>query len=111
MKLIIAYVQPAKEQSVVDALHRIPRLTGATFMDARGFGRGRRAEAATPEMLYGTAKRVRVEVLVRDELEAVVVAALREAAHTGQRGDGKVLVVPATRAARIATTEEDDHAA
>ena len=110
MKMIIAYVQPAAAPRVVEALHRVPGVTGATFVDASGFGRGRGAEAPVPEVLYGAAPRVRVEVMVRDELEETVVHAIRDAAHTGRRGDGKVYVAPLARAVRVSTGEEGDAA-
>lgn len=110
MKLIIAYVQPDAAPRVVEALHRVPGLTGATFVDASGFGRGRAAETPVPEVLYGAAPRIRVEVMVVDVLEDTVVRAIQDAAHTGRRGDGKVYVTELSRAVRISTAEEGDAA-
>lgn len=109
MKMIIAYVQAAAAQRVVEALHHVEGLTGATFVDVSGFGRGR-SELAVPEVLYGAAPRVRVEVMIRDELEETVVRAIRDAAHTGRRGDGKVYVTDISRALRISTGDEGDAA-
>lgn len=108
MKMIVAFVQPFMAPQVVQALHEVPELTGATFMDAKGFGRGRLTDAPTSEVLYGTADKVRVEIVVRDELEEMVVRAILEAAHTGNQGDGKVFVLPVARAVRIATDEEGE---
>lgn len=110
MRMIVAFVQPFMAPQVMQALHGVPELTGATFMDARGFGRGRLTDAPTSEALYGTADKVRVEIVVRDELEDVAVRAIREAAPTGKRGDGKVYVLPVHRAVRIATDEEGEDA-
>lgn len=110
MRMVIAFVQPYMAPQVVSALHQVPGLTGATFTDVKGFGRGRPTDAPTSEVLYGTATKVRIEVMVRDDLEAAVVRAIREAAHTGNRGDGKVYVLPVARALRIATGEEGDEA-
>ena len=110
MRMVIAFVQPFMAPQVVGALHQVPGLTGATFTDAHGFGRGRPTDAPTSEVLYGTAAKVRIEVMVRDDLEEVVVRAIREAAHTGNRGDGKIYVLPVARALRIATDEEGDEA-
>lgn len=106
MKMIIAFVQPFMASDIVHALRAVPGLSGATFTDVKGFGRGRGADAPTSEMLHGTAGKVRVEVIVRDEIEAVVVRTIREAAQTGNRGDGKIYVLPVHRALRIATDEE-----
>ena len=110
MRMIVAFIQPFAASDVVTALHRVPGLTGATFTDVKGFGRGRPSEVPTSEVLYGTADRVRVEVVVRDELADAVAHAIRDAAHTGKRGDGKVYVLPVDRAIRIATGEEGDDA-
>ena len=110
MRMVIAFVQPFMAPQVVSALHQVPGLTGATFTDVKGFGRGQPTDAPTSEVLYGTATKVRIEVMVRDDLEAAVVRAIREAAHTGNRGDGKVYVLPVARALRIATGEEGDEA-
>lgn len=110
MKQIIAFVQPFMATDVVHALHQVPGLTGATFTDVKGFGRGRPTDVPTAEVLYGTAAKVRVEVVVHDELADAVVDAIREAAHTGKRGDGKIYVLPVDRAVRVATGEEGDDA-
>lgn len=110
MRLVIAYVQPAMADRVVDALHRVSGVTGATFVDARGFGRGRADDPATPEGIFGTAPRVRVEVAVRAAYAPAVVEAIRTAAYTGRRGDGKILVLPLDAATRISTGEEGDDA-
>ncbi|HEY0970080.1 MAG TPA: P-II family nitrogen regulator [Gemmatimonadales bacterium] len=108
--MVIAFVQPFMAPQVVSALHQVPGLTGATLSDAHGFGRGRPTDDPTSEVLYGTAAKVRIEVMVHDDLEDVVVRAIREAAHTGNRGDGKAYVLPVNRAVRIATNEEGEDA-
>lgn len=106
MKMVIAFIQPFMAPDVVHALHRVPGLTGATFTDVKGFGRGRPTDSPTAEVLYGTADKVRIEVVVPEDLEDVVAEAIREAARTGNRGDGKIYVLPVDRAVRIATGEE-----
>jgi len=108
MKMVIAFIQPFMAPDVVLALHRVPGLTGATFTDVKGFGRGRPTDSPTSEVLFGTADRIRIEVAVPADCEQVVVRAIQEAAHTGNRGDGKIYVLPVDRAVRIATGEEGD---
>ncbi|HEY0995636.1 MAG TPA: P-II family nitrogen regulator [Gemmatimonadaceae bacterium] len=110
MKLIIAYVQPIKEGAVTDALHRLPGVTGATFSDARGFGHGHGPDADVPEVVLGTVRRVRVEVLVSDELAHIVAQGIREAAHTGERGDGKVCILAVSATISIASGAQDGDA-
>lgn len=106
MKLVIAYVHPFMAGHVVHALHLLPGVTGASFTDARGFGRARDDNATEPEALHGTTAKVRVEVVVRDGLADAVVDTIRKSARTGHRGDGKVFVCDVNRAFRIATDEE-----
>lgn len=110
MKKVTAYVQPSMAGKVTQALHRVPWLSGASFTEARGFGRGRTNGVllATEEELTGTVPKVRVEVVVPDELEDVVVQAIQGAARTGNRGDGKIYVTPVHRAVRISTGEEGE---
>ena len=110
MKMVIAFVQPFMAPEVVLALHQVPGLTGATFTDVKGFGRGRSTDSPTAEVLYGAADKVRIEVVVHEELSDVVVRAIRQAAHTGNRGDGKIYVLSVDRAVRIATADEGDEA-
>ena len=116
MKVVIAFVQPFMAGKVVQALHAVPGLSGATFTEVRGFGRGRakggkkETEVEIEEELLGTLSKVRVEAMVPDELEDRVVKAIREAAHTGNRGDGKVYVSSIGRAVRISTVEEGNQA-
>lgn len=105
MKLVIAYVQPFVGDSVVSALRTVPGVTGATFAEVRGFGRGHTVERSTAEALFGSGEHLRFEVAIADEIEDAVVSAITRAAHTGQRGDGKVFVLPVSAATRIATGE------
>lgn len=108
MKLIIAYVQPFMAKDVVLALHQVDGVTGATFSEVRGFGMGRHTDTPVSEVLFGTVAKTRVEVAVRDDLESAVVHAIRTAARTGQRGDGKIYVLPVSRGIKITTGAEAD---
>ncbi|MGH7333546.1 MAG: P-II family nitrogen regulator [Candidatus Rokuibacteriota bacterium] len=114
MKLVIAFIQPFKVEKVLQALHRVDGLSGASFSQAKGFGRGRgpgaAARAARHEELLGTSGRARVESVIPDRLEEEVVQAIRHAGHTGRSGDGKIYVVPVERAVRIRNGEEGEAA-
>jgi nitrogen regulatory protein PII len=112
MKMVIAYVQSFMASAVVDALHAIPDLTGATFVKAEGFGRGRTKGSTTAAEgeFVGTRHKVRVEVLVPSALATQVVAVIATAARTGHPGDGKICVVEVERVVRIRTGEEDAQA-
>ncbi len=113
MKTIIAFIRPSKEEAVRDALHHVPGLSGASFSDVRGFGRGGRhghSQDEEAEALLGTARKVRVEVMVPEDRVAALTKAIAAAGHTGNRGDGKVYVMPLESAVRVSTGEIGDTA-
>jgi nitrogen regulatory protein PII len=112
MKMIVAFVQPFMTEKVVQALHTVPGLSGASFAPVHGFGRGRGDEpgASRHAEILGAIRKTRVEVMVTDALADTVVKVIREHARTGRKGDGKVYVVDLTRAIRIRTGDEGDAA-
>ena len=112
MKIVRGYVRPHRLAQVTHALHRVDGLTGMSAAHGTGFGRGmgasdRHRAGGDLQLL---APHVAVEVLCRDELVDSVVTVIQQAAHTGLRGDGKVVVLPVERAVRIATGETGDEA-
>jgi nitrogen regulatory protein P-II 1 len=109
MKQVIAFIQPFRVEKVVEALHGVAGLSGATVTQVRGFGRGRGRHASV-EALLGTVERARIDAMVPDALADEVVGIIRDTARTGNRGDGKVFVVPLERAVRISTGEEGEEA-
>lgn len=108
MWMVVAYVRPSLEGPVLDRLHTIPGVTGASFDRISGFGRGHRGDPHDPEVVFGSAERERIEVAVTSDLVDAVVAAIQEVAETGARGDGKILVIPIARAIRISSGEEGE---
>lgn len=106
MKMVIAFVQPFMASGVMQALHEVHGLTGASYCAIRGFGRGRSRDRALQETLEGGTERVRIEAMINDDIEDAVVHAIQHAAHTGNDGDGKIYVVRLEQAHRIATAEE-----
>lgn len=106
MKTIVAFIRNSKEDAVCEALHQLPSVTGATFADVRGFGRGRgRTYDSMDETLVGTLPKVRVDVMVADEHATAVCNAIAAAARTGKRGDGKVYILDGESALRISSGE------
>lgn len=112
MKAVVAFIRPSKEDAVVEALHSVEGLTGASFTHIRGFGRGRgdRSRREIDEAVTGTLPQLRVDVMTTDVLAPRVVAVITEAAHTGNRGDGKVYVYSVDCAVRISTRETGEAA-
>ena len=108
MKTIVAFIRPSKEEAVREALHDLAAVTGASFVDVRGFGRGRgheHSKGALDEAVVGTLAKVRVDVMALDEAADAISNAIAKAARTGNRGDGKVYVLPVDSALRISTGE------
>ena len=108
MKEIKAIVKTVMVDAVLDALMAIPDLPGVTVSEIEGFGRHRGGGKA--EGQYAFVHKSKLEIVVSDRLVDRVVGAIRDAAHTGQPGDGKIFVVDVVHAVRIRTGEEDDAA-
>lgn len=106
MKLVIAYIKPFKLEQVGDALKSVG-VTGMSVSDISGFGR----QAGQKEVYRGAeyevefVPKVRLEILVDDDMAGVAVDAIEKSAHTGEIGDGKIIVVPVYDAVRIRTGE------
>ena len=111
MKLITAYIKPFKLEAVKEAL-KTAGVTGMTVSDVSGFGR----QSGQTEVYRGAEYKVdfvpktRVEVAVSDSMSDGVVDAIASAAHTGEIGDGKILVTTLASAVRIRTGERGDDA-
>lgn len=112
MKEIKAYIKPHKLSTVTLALHKIKGLTGMSVTDGRGFGRGRITEAphTIQEDLIDFIPHVRIEIVCHDEMVDQIVETIREAAHTGLRGDGKIYVAAIEEAVRISKGERGEAA-
>lgn len=110
MKMILAYVPPHRLDRVTRALEHVVDFPGMTVTESRGFGR-EKVEVEREEdraKLLDYTDVVRIEVAAHeDQLEAIL-DAVTEAARSGQRGDGKLFVLPIERARRIRTGEEGD---
>jgi nitrogen regulatory protein P-II 1 len=106
MKLIVAYIKPFKLEEVKDAL-KAAGVSGMSTSDVSGFGRqsGQTEVYRGAEYEVDFVPKVRVEVLVSDDLATPALAAIEQAAHTGEIGDGKVAVLPVDQVVRIRTGE------
>lgn len=106
MKLVIAYVKPFKLDDVKDAL-RSNGVTGMSVTEVRGFGRqsGQTEVYRGAEYQVEFVPKIKLELLVDDAVADTAVAAIQQAAHTGEIGDGKIAVVPIEDVVRIRTGE------
>ncbi len=110
MKEIKAIIQPFLLSKVVEALKEIEGLPGVTVSDVRGFGRAR-AVGSPDTVVDGTVeyvKKAKLEIVVPDRLVATVVQTIREKAHTGNPGDGKIFVYDVHDVVRIRTGERGE---
>jgi len=106
MKRIEAIVRPYKLDEVKDKLTSLG-ITGMTIDEVKGFGRqrGHTEVYRGAEYTVDFVPKVKIELVVEDEDVPRLVAAIREAAHTGEIGDGKIFIIPMGDAVRIRTGE------
>ena len=111
MKKIEAVIKPFKLEEVKDALHEAG-VEGMTVSEVRGFGRqkGHTEIYRGSEYTVDFLPKIKLEVVVTDDVVAKAVAAIIAAAKTGKIGDGKIFVSPVEEAIRIRTEERGEHA-
>lgn len=106
MKKIEAVIKPFKLDDVKEALHEVG-LQGMTVLDARGFGRqkGHTELYRGAEYIVDFLPKVKIELVVDDDMVERAVEAIASAAQSGRIGDGKIFVLPVENAVRIRTGE------
>ena len=111
MKLITAIIKPFKLEEVRAALTDLG-LQGMTVSEVKGYGRqkGHTEIYRGAEYAVNFLPKIKVEVAVTSAEVDKAVAAIANAAKTGQIGDGKVFVSPIEHTLRLRTGETDDNA-
>jgi nitrogen regulatory protein P-II 1 len=111
MKKIEAIVKPFKLDEVKEALQAIG-IQGMTVTEVKGFGRqkGHTELYRGAEYVVDFLPKIKIEVVVSDELADKAVQAIVEAANTGRIGDGKIFVYEIQEAIRIRTGERGSDA-
>jgi len=111
MKLIIAIIKPFKLEEVKDTLSEIG-VVGMTVTEVKGFGRqkGHTEIYRGSEYTVDFLPKVKLEVVLPDDLVAKAVDAIIKGAKTGKIGDGKVFVAPIDEVVRIRTEERGEAA-
>ncbi|VAW16941.1 Nitrogen regulatory protein P-II [hydrothermal vent metagenome] len=108
MKEIKAYIQPFMLQEVTNALHKI-HVRGMSVNDIRGFGKEK--DEGYPHHAKGDVTeytpKIKIEIACYDEEVDAIVDCIREHAHTGRKGDGKIFVNPIECVTSIRTGEKD----
>jgi nitrogen regulatory protein P-II 1 len=106
MKKVEAIIKPFKLDEVKEALAGIG-IEGLTVTEVKGFGRqkGHTELYRGAEYVVDFLPKLKLEVVVTDELVDGVIDAIVGAANTGKIGDGKIFVLPLEEAVRIRTGE------
>jgi nitrogen regulatory protein PII len=111
MKKIEAIIKPFKLDEVKTALAGIG-ITGMTITEVRGFGRqrGHKEVYRGTEYQVDLVPKIHLNIAVAEPLADKVVDAIRQAAHTGKIGDGKIFVSSLEQTIRIRTGESGPEA-
>jgi nitrogen regulatory protein PII len=108
MRLITAVVKPDKLDDVIRTAAE-NGARGLTATEVMGFGQqfGRPGSDALSDQSALVLPKVRVDVVVQDELAGPLTLAIAKAVNTGSIGDGKIWISPVESALRVRTGERD----
>ena len=111
MKKIEAIIKPFKLEEVKDALAEVG-VEGMTVTEVKGFGRqkGHTEIYRGSEYTVDFLPKVKLEIVVADDIADKAVATIVTSAKTGKIGDGKVFILNVEHAVRIRTEEIGDKA-
>ena len=106
MKKIEAIVKPFKLDDIKDRLAEVG-IHGMTVSEVKGFGRGGGKAPIYPgaEYIIDFVPKMKIEIVVEDDMVHPAIEAIMEAARTGHVGDGKIFVSAIDEAFRIRTGE------
>ena len=111
MKKIEAVIKPFKLDEVKDALNEIG-IQGMTVTEVKGFGRqkGHTELYRGAEYVVDFIPKIKIEIVITDELATKVVGVIEKAAKTGKIGDGKIFIYSIEDVIRIRTGERGETA-
>ncbi len=111
MRKIEAIIQPSRFDAVKDALHTIG-VEGMTVSEVRGHGRqkGHTEVYRGSEYTVDLLPKIKIEMVVPDNLADAAVQAILRMAKTGKIGDGKIFLTRVDEAIRIRNEERGDAA-
>jgi len=111
VKKVEAIIKPFKLDEVKDALAEVG-AAGMTVTEVKGFGRtgGKKEVYRGSAYVVDFVPKVKIEIVVPDDLVGDVIEAIEKAAKTGRIGDGKIFVTPVEEAVRIRTGERGKEA-
>ena len=111
MKKIEAVIKPFKLDEVREALSEIG-VNGLTVTEVKGFGRqkGHTELYRGAEYVVDFLPKIKIELVLTDEMVEPAMEAIIKAAHTGKIGDGKIFVSSIEQVVRIRTGETGESA-
>ena len=111
MKKVEAIIKPFKLDEVKEALSSVG-VQGLTVSEVKGFGRqkGHTELYRGAEYVVDFLPKVKLEIIVSDDMAAQVVETIERAARTGRIGDGKIFVMAMEEVVRIRTGERGSNA-
>ena len=106
MKKIETIIKPFKLEDVKNALNKIG-VQGMTVTEVKGFGRqkGHTETYRGTEYAIDFLAKVKIELVVIDELANQAIETIERTARTGKIGDGKIFLLPVEEVVRIRTGE------
>ena len=106
MKMICAIIRPHRLQEVKAALSDAG-IVGLTVTDVRGAGRqkGQVERYRGSEYSIDLLPKIKLEIAAEDDQVEVIIQKIRDAASTGEIGDGKIFILPLEDSMRIRTGE------
>ena len=111
MKKIEAIIKPFKLDEVKEALHEVG-LQGITVIEAKGFGRqkGHTELYRGAEYVVDFLPKLKIELVIPDDMLERAVETIQQAAYTGRIGDGKIFISSIEEAIRVRTGEKENEA-
>jgi nitrogen regulatory protein P-II 1 len=111
LKKVEAIIKPFKLDEVKESLNEIG-IQGITISEVKGFGRqkGHTELYRGAEYVVDFIPKIKIEIIVSDDILPKVVAAIEKSAKTGRIGDGKIFVTPVEAVVRIRTGETGEDA-
>ncbi len=111
MKKIEAIIKPFKLDEVKESLSAIG-IQGMTVTEVKGFGRtgGKKEVYRGSAYVVDFVPKVKIEIIVKDDMVHQVLSSITEAAKTGRIGDGKIFVTHVDEVLRIRTGEKGEDA-
>ena len=108
MKLVMAVIRPSKIEEVKEALSEL-HVSGMTITEVRGHGRQRGHTAIYRGKEYSVTllPKMRIELVVPDDMVDDIIRTIIETARTGEIGDGRVFVLPVEDGYNIRTGDRD----